>query len=247
MADEAPLARPATAADRQQLVEVLADAFADDPAFVYMLPPDLRRREARLRGFFHLEVPRSERLGGVWKTADGAGAAIWYPPDQWRPSTWEALRQTPAALRVFGRQLSLASSALTTMWAHHPRQPHWYLYYLAAVPSRQSTGIGSALCAQSCNTATRRGPRPIWKRPASATGRCTGGTASRTGTSTSSRTARPCIPCGVSRGHTPRTRNRTDRALPAAGFGDFTPAQPRVSSGVGSVRAQLNQLAKAAR
>jgi len=145
MADEAPLARPATAADRQQLVEVLADAFADDPAFVYMLPPDLRRREARLRGFFHLEVPRSERLGGVWKTADGAGAAIWYPPDQWRPSTWEALRQTPAALRVFGRQLSLASSALTTMWAHHPRQPHWYLYYLAAVPSRQSTGIGSAL------------------------------------------------------------------------------------------------------
>ncbi len=145
MADEAPVARPANAADRQQLVEVLADAFADDPVFVYMLPPDLRRREARLRGFFHLEVPRSERLGGAWKTADGAGAAIWYPPDQWRASTWEALRQAPAVLRVFGRQLPLASRALTTMQAHHPQQPHWYLYYLATVPGRQGTGIGSAL------------------------------------------------------------------------------------------------------
>ncbi len=31
------------------------------------------------------------------------------------------------------------------MQAHHPPGPHWYLYYLATVPERQGTGIGSAL------------------------------------------------------------------------------------------------------
>jgi GNAT superfamily N-acetyltransferase len=145
MVEQAGPVRPATRADHDRLVEVLAGAFADDPVFRYMLPPALRRRSARLRGFFRLEVPRSRRRGGAWTSADGAGAAIWYPPGHWRPSSWEALRQTPAAVRVFGGQLGLASQAQATMQAHHPHEPHWYLSYLAAVPGRQRTGIGSAL------------------------------------------------------------------------------------------------------
>lgn len=131
--------------DRQQLVEVLSTAFADDPVFLYMFPPDVTRREARLRGFFQLEVPRSARLGGAWRTDDGAGAAIWYPPGQWQASPWQGLLQMPAWMRVFGRQLALAGRALMTMQAQHPHQPHWYLYYLATRPSHQGTGIGSAL------------------------------------------------------------------------------------------------------
>ncbi len=145
MVDLTGAARPATRADREQSVQVLAEAFADDPVFLYMLPPGVRRRAARLRSFFRLEVPRSERLGGAWTTDDGAGAAVWYPPAHWRPSRWEELRQAPAAVRVFGRQLSLASGALKAMQAHHPHEPHWYLYYLAAAPGRQGSGIGSAL------------------------------------------------------------------------------------------------------
>jgi GNAT superfamily N-acetyltransferase len=145
MVEQAGSVRPATRADRARLVDVLAGAFADDPVFRYLLPLDLRRRSARLRGFFSLEVLRSQRLGGAWTSADGAGAAIWCPPGRWRPSSWETLRQTPAAVRVFGRQLGLASKALATMQAHHPHEPHWYLSYLAATPGRQGTGIGSAL------------------------------------------------------------------------------------------------------
>ena len=140
-----PQARPSTSADRSRVAAVLARAFADDPVLAYLFPPGVRRREERLIRFFAMELPRSERLGGSWMSADGAGAAIWYPPGTWRPSTRETLRQTPTALRVFGRQLGLASRAQSVMQEHHPKQPHWYLYYLGTEPEKQGTGIGAAV------------------------------------------------------------------------------------------------------
>jgi GNAT superfamily N-acetyltransferase len=140
-----PQVRPSTSTDRSRLGAVLARAFAEDPVVAYLFPPGERRREQRLTRFFDLELPRSERLGGSWMSADGAGAAIWYPPGTWRPSTWETLRQTPAALRVFGRNIGLASRAQSVMQEHHPKRPHWYLYYLGTEPDRQGTGIGAAV------------------------------------------------------------------------------------------------------
>jgi GNAT superfamily N-acetyltransferase len=138
-------ARPATSADRSRVAAVLAGAFADDPVVSYLFPPGVRRRKERLTRFFALELPRSERLGGSWMSADGDGAAIWYPPGSWRPSTTEALRQTPGALRVFGRRIGRAARAQSVMQEHHPTQPHWYLYYLGTEPEKQGTGIGAAV------------------------------------------------------------------------------------------------------
>jgi GNAT superfamily N-acetyltransferase len=127
------------------LASVLAEAFRDDPIFVHLLPLGIRRREARLRGFFELEVPRSVRLRGAWVSADGAGAAIWYPPDSWEPSRWQDLRQTPALARIFGRRLAPAGRVQVQLRRHHPQPAHWYLYYLGTRPGRQSAGIGTAL------------------------------------------------------------------------------------------------------
>jgi GNAT superfamily N-acetyltransferase len=138
-------ARPSTSTDRSRVATVLAAAFADDPVVAYLVPPGVPRREERLARFFALELPRSERLGGSWMSADATGAAIWYPPGTWRPSTWEMLRQTPAALRVFGRGIGLASRAQSVMQERHPRQPHWYLYYLGTEPDQQGIGIGAAV------------------------------------------------------------------------------------------------------
>jgi GNAT superfamily N-acetyltransferase len=127
------------------MAEVLAGSFSDDPVFLHMLPPDLRRRQDRLRRFFALELPRSQAQGGAWTTADGAGAAVWYPPGRWRPSRWQTVRQTPAMLRVLGRQASVAGQVLATMHLHHPATPHWYLLYVAAEAGRRRSGIGTAL------------------------------------------------------------------------------------------------------
>src|SRR5215218_8760620 len=84
MSDSTSVAvRRSTAADRDMLASVLADAFRDDLVFLHLLPLGIRRREARLQRSFDLEVPRSVGLGGAWISTDGAGAAIWYPPGNW--------------------------------------------------------------------------------------------------------------------------------------------------------------------
>jgi GNAT superfamily N-acetyltransferase len=137
--------RRATAADHDLLASVLADAFRDDPIFVHMLPLGIRRRDSRLRRFFQLEVPRSVRLGGAWVSADGAGAAIWYPPAGWEPSRWQDLRQVPAMTRIFGRHSARGSRVQAELRRHHPQHPHWYLFYLGTRPGRQKAGIGTAL------------------------------------------------------------------------------------------------------
>jgi ribosomal protein S18 acetylase RimI-like enzyme len=145
MTSSAPHVRPATTADLTRMAQVLAGSFSQDPVFVRMLPQDLRRREDRLRHFFTLELPRSLAHGGAWVTDDGAGAAVWYPPGHWKPSLWQTLRQTPAMLRVLGRQASLAGQMLTAMQQHHPTTPHWYLLYVAVADGRQGSGVGTAL------------------------------------------------------------------------------------------------------
>ena len=86
---------PATREDVPQLIDVLARAFADDPLLASLFPAAEAGREQRLQSFFRLDVPRSQRLGGAWTTSDGSGAAVWYPPGSWKPSTWESLRTTP--------------------------------------------------------------------------------------------------------------------------------------------------------
>lgn len=139
------VARLATVADRQQMSAVLASAFAADPVFQYMLPLDMSRREQRLQRFFSDELKRSQLVGGAWTATHGDGAAIWYPPGRWKPSTWQMLQSLPAAIQVFGRQLALATQALTVMQKHHPAADHWYLCYLATAPGRQGNGVGSAL------------------------------------------------------------------------------------------------------
>ena len=153
----AVLARLADRQDVPRVVEVLATAFADDPLLAPLFPAGDARREQRLRAFFRLDVPRSQRLGGTWTTSDGAAAAVWYPPGAWAPSTWEGLRSTPTAVRAFGRRLGLASQVVSALHEHHPQQPHWYLYYLGALPAQQGRGLGSALLRPVLQRCDREG------------------------------------------------------------------------------------------
>lgn len=149
--------RVAERRDVPQVIEVLVKAFADDPLLAPLFPAGEAEREQRLRAFFRLDVPRSQRLGAAWTTSDGAGAAVWFPPGSWKPSAWEGLRTTPTAVRAFGRRLGLASKVLAALQEHHPQQPHWYLCYLGAAPGRQSQGLGTALLRPVLERCDREG------------------------------------------------------------------------------------------
>lgn len=138
-------AHPARPDEKRKLAALFGAAFADDAALAHVLPADVARREERLRRFFSYEVDRSARADGLWSTADGDGGAIWYPPEEWRPGVLDTLRQVPWSLRVFGRHSARAARIGTALAEHHPREPHWYLAYLAVRPGRQGTGIGTTL------------------------------------------------------------------------------------------------------
>lgn len=125
---------------------------------------------------------------------------MWFPPARWQSTTWENLRQTPAWIGVFGRQLTPAGRLRTYMEAHHRELPeHWYLLYLGTEPARQGQGVGSDLPRPVLRNATAAGQRPIPKPPASGTGRCTPGMVSSAANPSGSRTAaRSRFPCGGS-------------------------------------------------
>ncbi len=142
---EQPAVRLATADDVARLAGVLADAFYEDPPFVWMMPVELKRR-SRSRRFFEIEL-RAVGLarGSIWTTADCAGAVISTPPGNWRLPPSAALRHGLSYARAFGARLPQATALLSRMESRHPRQPHHYIAFVGVAPERQGAGLGTRL------------------------------------------------------------------------------------------------------
>ena len=135
---------------------VLARAFLDDPAWVWLIPEAGRR--ARL-------LPPLFRAGfdviaaDVWSTVGPVrGAARWLPPG--RPAvrvsaTLRALVTTPLRLgRTTGTFLAYGR-AVEAMRTEVAAGPHWYLAGIGVDPSEQRRGVGSALLRPGLEGAAR--------------------------------------------------------------------------------------------
>jgi len=139
-----PALRRATAEDIPRLRAMLADAFFDDPILGWLLP-DERKRRARLRRFFgielrHMALPR----GQVWTTGEHSAAALIMPPKVWRAP----LHATALEGRAFWPSLGRAARLGAAMEWHHGRQvrePHYYVRDVGVLPKMQGRGLGSAL------------------------------------------------------------------------------------------------------
>jgi ribosomal protein S18 acetylase RimI-like enzyme len=125
---------------------VLARAFHDDPAWVWLVPDEDRRRRL---------LPWLFRIGfdvtaaDVWSTpGEVRGAARWLPPG--RPSmrvgaTLRALALTPLRLgNATGRFLAYGR-AVENLRAQVAPSAHWYLAGIGVDPDAQRAGIGAAL------------------------------------------------------------------------------------------------------
>jgi GNAT superfamily N-acetyltransferase len=133
------------------LGDVLADAFAEDPVFAWLIPPHLRGRDNRLRAFFTSMSRGYLRQGKpCYLTGDASAAALWAAPGAWAmPLSQVILEAVPNAL-AFRRRLFRALRTqlqIERLHAGHSR-PHWYLGYLGARRDRQGQGLGTRMLRQ---------------------------------------------------------------------------------------------------
>jgi ribosomal protein S18 acetylase RimI-like enzyme len=138
--------------------DVLARAFHDDPAWIWLIPDDERRRRL-LPWLFRVgfEVTAAD----VWATAGPVrGAARWLPPG--RPAmrvgpTLRALVTTPFRLGAATAPFLAYGRAVEALRAETEPGPHWYLAGIGVDPDAQRAGVGSALLAPGVEAAARDG------------------------------------------------------------------------------------------
>jgi ribosomal protein S18 acetylase RimI-like enzyme len=147
--------------ERDQLGEasdVLARAFQDDPAWVWLLP-DAERRRRLLPWLFR--VGFDVTAADVWSTAGPVlGAARWLPPG--RPAmrvgpTLRALVTTPFHLGTATGAFLSYGRAVEQMRAEVADGPHWYLAGIGVDPAAQRRGVGAALLRPGLEAAERAG------------------------------------------------------------------------------------------
>jgi GNAT superfamily N-acetyltransferase len=130
------------------LGEVLADAFAEDPVFAWLIPPQLPGRDNRMRTFFTSMSRAYLRRGKpCYLSGDASAAALWATPGAWAmPLSQVILEAVPSGL-AFRTRLLRALRTQQQIERLHAGQsrPHWYLGYLGTRRDRQGQGLGTQM------------------------------------------------------------------------------------------------------
>jgi len=141
--------RKATRADLGDLAALLTDAFIDDPVLQWTLREG-NAFPGALRRYFDFAlaeqcVPSDE----MYVAGAMQATAIWLPPSDLgvlATPPREMLRLIPKFLPILGiSRLHRAMSLAMAMDAHHPHEPHWYLYFLGVPSAERGHGMGSAM------------------------------------------------------------------------------------------------------
>jgi ribosomal protein S18 acetylase RimI-like enzyme len=152
--------RRASDADAATLARLFAAAFATDPVFDWIARRGPKRAGGLERFFFWVLKARALPFGEVWMSDDAGAAAAWLPPDA--PASpggfFEQLRLMPLFVRLCGiPRLGRGSAMADAMEKHHPKEPHYYLSFIAVAPRLQGMGLGSAILDATVKRADAQG------------------------------------------------------------------------------------------
>jgi len=140
--------RHATPSDAAALTRLFTAAFLNDPVFDWMSRSG-PKRSAGLNAFFlRLLQARAIPAGEVWMSDDGLASAIWLPPglSAFPAGLVAQLRLLPLFVKLCGwRRLGRGSALGDAVQKAHPREPHFYLFFMAVDPRFQGKGLGSAM------------------------------------------------------------------------------------------------------
>jgi len=140
--------RAAVAADTDTVVEILAQAFLDDPASNWVIPdPDLLLEVNRR--VFRVVADTALAAGHLDVDDRVTAAAVWFdiPADTGEPTADPADDEFARAIAEACRPYADRALTLTRVLAeHHPgHTAHRYLPYVGVAPQAQGTGLGTEL------------------------------------------------------------------------------------------------------
>src|SRR5689334_6767019 len=132
--------RRATLADTERLTQLLTAAFLNDPIMDWVARPGPKRAAGLTAFFARLLGKRAIPAGEVWMSEDGSACAVWLPPGAppVPPGAIQQLRLLPFYVKVcgFGR-LKRGAAIADAMQKAHPREDHFYLFFMAVDPPLQ--------------------------------------------------------------------------------------------------------------
>ena len=146
-----PRVRRASETDRTRSLDVITDAFAQDPVVRWFFPDDATY-PSRAAAFFGFLFDVRLAVDGIWVTDGGEAAAMWSPPGA-AADEWEERRWDQAAAELAPDEVARCDAWDAAVAPHHPETPHWYLGVLATASERQGQGFGSAVAQPGIDAA----------------------------------------------------------------------------------------------
>jgi GNAT superfamily N-acetyltransferase len=141
------LIKPVTEADAEQVTELFALAFFDDPAWSWAFPDPATRLDD-MRAWWSLFVHSAVPYGATRMTGDGGAAALWIPAGEPELTAEDEPKVEPLLRKLVGPRADDVLTLLERFEAHHPHDtPHHYLSLLATHPDHRGQGKGMALLA----------------------------------------------------------------------------------------------------
>ena len=135
-------ARQAQWDDSEQISQMLARAFFDDPLICFFLP-DQETRPKKMPRLFRVLFRLGMPYGTCDVTAGYEAAAIWRPPGRWQIPVYQYITNGPDFLATFGAGNGLrVMSAMDHIEKRHPKEPHYYLQVIGTDPAKQGKGFG---------------------------------------------------------------------------------------------------------
>jgi GNAT superfamily N-acetyltransferase len=153
---EMTVVRPGTA-DAERAVEILADAFYDDPAWAWAFPDASKRRDQHAR-LWSILVDGATRYPYTFLDATRAAVAVWIPP-----GASELSEDNEAQLaQLVEDELAPNTGPILELFARfdaaHPREvPHYFLTLLGTDPDYRGRGLGLGLLGSTLEIIDRDG------------------------------------------------------------------------------------------
>lgn len=146
--------RRAHAQDWQQLADITADAFSEDPVNRWICGSP-----RAIKWMFRVLARDIYVKRGICHLAGDDAAAMWARHDADLSLSMPGMLKLAAGLAVYGSRgaIARAMQAGKLMAQHHPSSPHWYLFTIGTRQAARGTGLGKALLAPVLSACDRDG------------------------------------------------------------------------------------------